>query len=124
MACSDRSKNSSIILSSFIRSTSFHLYTTVLSPKATRKRKVFIIITYFLKKCVKGIEKATRSGAFHKAGFDLPKKQKEYEQFVRTPFYMPATQGIVCYTFQVNCRAVMSLPCVKGGGLRSKTEGL
>ena len=28
-----------------------------------------------------------QSGAFHKAGFDLPKKQKEYEQFVRTPFH-------------------------------------
>ena len=30
-------------------------------------------------------------------------------------FYTSCLQGIVCYTFQVNGRAVMSLPCVKGG---------
>ena len=35
--------------------------------------------------------------------------QKEYEHFVRTPFRTPCLQGIVCYTFQVNCRAVISL---------------
>ena len=51
-------------------------------------------------------------------------KLKEYERFVRTPFHIPCPQGIVCYTFQVNGRAVMSLPCVKGGGSRSETEGL
>ena len=47
--------------------------------------------------------------------------------------YLPTKstpQGIVCYTFQVNGRAVMSLPCVNGRKFASKlarlavTEGL
>ena len=35
-----------------------------------------------------------------------------------------ALQGIVCYTFEVYCRAVMSLPCVKGGGARKRDGGI
>ena len=35
-----------------------------------------------------------------------------------------ASQGILCYTFQVYCRAVMSLPCVKGGGSRERDGGI
>ena len=39
-------------------------------------------------------------------------------------FTLLAPQGIVCYTFQVNCGAVMSLPCVKGGGSRKRDGGI
>ena len=35
-----------------------------------------------------------------------------------------ALQGIVCYTFLVYCQAVMSLPCVKGGGSRKRDGGI
>ena len=35
-----------------------------------------------------------------------------------------AKQGIVCYTFQVYCRVVQSLPCVKGGGSRERDGGI
>ena len=35
-----------------------------------------------------------------------------------------ALQGIVCYTFLVYCRAVISLPCVKGGGSRKRVGGI
>ena len=35
-----------------------------------------------------------------------------------------ALQGIVCYTVQAYCRAVMSLPCVKGGGSRKRVGGI
>ena len=35
-------------------------------------------------------------------------------------FICLALQGIVSYTLQVYCRAVMSLPCVKGGGSRKR----
>ena len=31
---------------------------------------------------------------------------------------------IVCYTFQMNCRATMSLLCVKGGGSRKRDGGI
>ncbi len=51
-------------------------------------------------------------------------KQKGVRTIVRTPFRTPCLQGIVCYTFQVNCRAVMSLPCVKGGGSRKRDGGI
>ena len=39
-------------------------------------------------------------------------------------FTLLAPQGIVCYTFLVYCRAVMSLPCVKGGGSRKRDGGI
>ena len=32
---------------------------------------------------------------------------------------MPCMRGIVCYTFEVYCRAVISLPCVKGAIVRA-----
>ena len=35
-----------------------------------------------------------------------------------------ALQGIVCYTFWVYCRAMISLPCVKGGGSRKRVGGI
>ena len=63
--------------------------------------------------------KMTRRGAT-----PSEKITKGVRTIVRTPFRTPCLQGIVCYTFQMNCRAVICLPCVKGGGLRSKTEGL
>ena len=39
-------------------------------------------------------------------------------------FTLLAPQGIVCYTFWVHCRAVISLPCVKGGGSRKRVGGI
>ena len=61
-------------------------------------------------------------------------KQKEYGRLVRTPFYTPCSQGIVCYTFQVYCQAAEQPSSQRkefpkanemsfGGSLRSVTEG-
>ena len=58
-------------------------------------------------------KKTPESGGFHKAGFTCRKIKRSTGNFVRTPFHTPATQGIVCYTFQVNCRMVMRLPLHK-----------
>ena len=52
------------------------------------------------------------------------KSKRSTDSFVRTPSHSPCLQGIVCYTFQVYCRAVMSLPCVKGGGSRKRDGGI
>ena len=35
-----------------------------------------------------------------------------------------AWQGIVCYTFLVYYRVIVSLPCVKGGGSRKRDGGI
>ena len=61
------------------------------------------------------IEKSTCQGVSSiKQVLPTEKSKRSTDSFVRTPFRTPCLQGIVCYTFQVNCRAVMSLPCVKG----------
>ena len=41
-------------------------------------------------------------------------KTKGVRAFVRTPFHTPCPASIVCYTFSVYCRAVISLPLHKG----------
>ena len=42
-----------------------------------------------------------------------PYDKRSTNIFVRTPFHTPCMQGIVCYTFLVYCRAVISLPLHK-----------
>ena len=42
--------------------------------------------------------KATQKGGFHKGRFACLKIKRSTDNFVRTPFHTPATQGIVCYT--------------------------
>ena len=51
---------------------------------------VRFILAYFSVFC-KWLDqkKALERGTFHKAGFSRRKKQKEYGQFVRTPFHTP-----------------------------------
>ena len=72
------------------------------------------------------IKKVARA-TYHKAGFTTHKySERSTDVFVCTPFHTPcpARYSVLYLTGVLSCRAVMSLPCVKGGGSRKRDGGI
>ena len=87
-------------------------------------RNIYLTSISLFQKSMAEKGKSTPRGAFHKAGFTCRNTKRSTDDLFVLLFTRLAWQGIVCYTFQVNGRAVISLPCVKGGGSRKRDGGI